>query len=144
MKLYRKKLDSLEALKREKIRLRYKEMRTKESDLNPLTEIGRSKLSGSAKAGILGTLMELVSSKSQLQTALAIGKPVLKVLRKRRAKKQAIRYTSGLPKKKSVVKKVVTEIAVHYIIGKAVQMSVNGIRLYMRRRKAKKSLRGSR
>ena len=138
MKLYRKKLDSLEALKREKIRLRYERMHTSVSDLNPLAEVGRSKISGAAQSGILGTLMELASSKSQMQTAMAIGKPLLNMMRKRKAKAREIRYAAGLPKKGSVVKKVVTEIVVTYIIGKAVQMSVHGIQLYLRRRKAKK------
>lgn len=138
MKLYRKKLDSLEALKREKIRLKYELQHSKASDLNPLTELGRSKISNKAKSGLLGTIMALASSQSQWQTAMALGKPLLNLLSRRRAKAREIRYVSGLPRKKSFGKKIITDIAVSYIIGKAVQMSVHGIQLFLKRKKAKK------
>ena len=140
MKLYRKRLDSLEALKREKIRLRYERRHTNVADLNPLSEMGRSKLSGSAKTGALGFLMELASSGSNLQTALTVSKPILQLLRKRKAKTHEISRAAGLPPKKSIVKKAITEIAVGYIIGKAIQMAVRGVQQYIRRRKAKKVL----
>jgi hypothetical protein len=138
MKLYPKKLGSLEALKREKIRLRYERMHTKASDLNPIAEIGRSKISGSAKSGIMGTLMALMTSTSQMQTAIALGGPLLRMLGKRRAKARERRYAAGLPKKKSIVKKVFTEIAVAFIIGKAFQVSVEAVRLYRRRKREKR------
>jgi hypothetical protein len=135
MKLYRKQLGSLEELKREKIRLKYARMHTKASDLNPLTEIGGSKVSGAAKAGVLGFAMELLSSKSNVQTALALSKPLLKILRSSRARKKEIRRAAGLPQKDSLVKRVVKDVAVNYFIGKALQMSVRAVQLYMRRRK---------
>lgn len=139
MKLYRKKLNSLEALKREKIRLRYERRHTKSSDLNPLAEVGRSKVSGAAKTGLLGTLMGLANSQNHFQTAITIGKPLLNMLRKHRNKAHEVRYAAGMPhKKSSFLKKMVKEIAVSYIIGKAVQMSAQGIRMYLRRRKIKK------
>src|SRR5689334_20338009 len=100
MKLYRKKLDSLEALKREKIRLRYERRHTKSSDLNPLAEVGRSKVSGAAKAGLLGTVMGLINSENYFQTAMVIGKPLLNMLRKRRNKARAAQYAAGMPHKK--------------------------------------------
>lgn len=141
MKLYRKKLNSLEALKREKIRLRYERRHTKPSDLNPLAEVGRSKVSGAAKAGLLGTIMDLINSENQFQTAMVIGKPLLNMLRRRRNKARAFRHAAGMPgKKNSFLKKLVKDVAVSYIIGKAVQMSVRGAQMYMRRKKAKKLL----
>jgi len=138
MKLYRKKLGSLEELKREKIRLRYERLHTKSSDLNPLAELGRGKVSGAAKAGILGTIMALVSAGSPLETAMAVGKPVLKMLRKRRSKARELRHAAGLSPKHSMFRKALTDIAVSYVIGKAVQMSVAGVRMYLHRRKVKK------
>jgi hypothetical protein len=138
MKLYPKKIGSLEALRREKIRLRYERLNTKASDLNPIAEIGRGRISGAAKSGILGTVMALMTSTSQMQTVLALGEPLLKLLGKRRAKARERRYAAGLPKKKSVIKKVFTEIAVAFIIGKAVQVSIEAVRLYRRRQKEKK------
>jgi len=140
MKLYPKKLDSLEALKREKIRLRYERRQTKSSDLNPLSELGRSKISGTAKSGLLSTVMDLASSQSQWQTAMAIGKPLLKMLRKHRSKKREIMQAAGLPPQKSFASKLISDIAVNYIIGKALQMSIHGVQLYMKRRKAKKTV----
>jgi hypothetical protein len=77
-------------------------------------------------------------STSQMQTVLALGEPLLKLLGKRRAKARERRYAAGLPKKKSVIKKVFTEIAVAFIIGKAVQVSIEAVRLYRRRQKEKK------
>ena len=135
MKLYRKQLGSLEELKREKIRLKYARMHTKASDLNPLTEIGGSKVSGVAKAGLLGFAMELLSSKSNMQTALTLGKPLLKILGKSRARKRDIRKAAGIPQRDSLLKRVVKDIAVNYFIGKAMLMSVRALQLYMRRRK---------
>ena len=136
MKLYQKKLSSLEALKREKIRLRYERRHTNVDDLNPLAEIGGTKFSGKAKEGLFGTVMELFNSKSELQTALALSKPVFKMLRKRRAKKMALRAELGLPKKDSFLKKLAVEIIVGYATGKAVQMTIRGVQLLLKRRKA--------
>ena len=140
MKMYRKKLNSLEELQREKIRLRYERRHLQAEDLNPLPEWGRNKISGAATSGLLGTLIALVSSDSKMQTALALGKPIWNALRKRRPKKRQIRYAAGLPREKSVAKKIITEIAVNYLIGKAVQLSVKGIRSFVKRKKKAKKL----
>ena len=139
MKLYRKSLNSLEELKREKIRLRYERMHTRSSDLNPLSELGKSKINRSTQSGIMSTIMELVSSGSPLDTAMAVGKPLLSLMRKRRNRAREIRYAAGLPPKRSLVRKVLTDVAVSYIIGKAVQMSVAGIGMYLHRKKAAKA-----
>lgn len=138
MKLYNKKLDSVEALKREKIRLRYERRSTKHSDLNPLGEIGGSKITGSAKAGLLGTAMDLFTAKNNLQMAMAIARPLLKAMGKRKASKQALRAEMGLPKKQSFLKKLFVEVAVGYITGKAVLMAVRAIRIARKRRKVAK------
>ena len=138
MKMYRKQLNSLEELQREKIRLRYERKRLQAEDLNPLPEWGKNKISGAAKSGLLGTVIALVTSDSKMQTALALGKPILNALSKRKAKKRQIRYAAGLPREKSVAKKIITEIAVNYLIGKAVQLSVKGIRSLVKRKKTRK------
>ncbi len=141
MKLYRKKLDSVEALKREKIRLRYERRHTKASDLNPLAKAGRSKVTAVAKEGLMGTVMELFSAKNNLQLALALAKPLFNTMRKRRASKRAlyeewnaVQY-KGKKRKPYFLKKLVQEIAVGYATGKAVLMTVRGIQLILRRRK---------
>lgn len=141
MKLYRKKLDSLEALKREKIRLRYERMHTKASDLNPLAEMGGKTGSTVATTGLLGTLAGLFAAKNNMQIAMAVGKPLLKALRKRHAKHEAAYVASALSykkKKSSLLKRLVTEIAVNYAIGKVVQLSVLSINALRKRRKLAK------
>lgn len=143
MRLYPKSLNSLEALKREKIRLRYERMHTRVSDLNPLDDIGstrrRKKVSASAKSGIMSTIMELAGAKSNLQLALALGKPLLRLFRRRRAEHRGD-YLAWQPRRKSpsLVKKVLADIAVSYLMGKALQMSIKGFQLYFRRRKAQR------
>ena len=140
MKLYRKKLDSLEALKREKIRLKYERMHSKTSDLNPLAEVGGNKMPGIAKVGVLGMAMELLNSKSHVHTAFTLSKPLLKMLRNRRAKKRAIQKAAGVPHKAYILTRAIKEVAVGYLTGKAVQMAVNGLKMYMRKRKTRKVL----
>jgi hypothetical protein len=138
MKMYRKRLDSLEALRMEKMRLRYERLHTKSSDLNPLAELGRNKVTGAASSGVVSTVMELMSAASPLATAMAIGKPLLKILGKRKSRARELRYAAGLPPKPSLLKKVLTDVAVSYIIGKGVQMAVASVGMYLRRRKANK------
>jgi hypothetical protein len=140
MKLYRKKLESVEALKREKIRLRYERRHTKTSDLNPLSEMGHGKVSRSAKDGIVGTVMELFTASNNLQMAFAVAKPILRAMGKSRRKKQAMWEGYGQPrkKKKSFLKRFVVEVAVGYIIGKAIQMTVLGAKMLLKRRKEAK------
>jgi hypothetical protein len=135
MKLYRKKLNSLEELRREKIRLRYERRHTDTSDLFPISEIGGSKMSEKAKAGLFGTIIELFSARNDLQTALALSRPVLNMLRKRRSKKAALRAEMGLPKKDSFFKKVALEFLTAYLIGKGVQVGIHAVQLIIKKRK---------
>ncbi len=137
MKLYAKKLDSLEALKREKIRLRYERRHSKASDLNPISEIGGNKSSGVAKTGLLATVLALASSRSQLDTFMTVGRPLWRMISKRRAKAEA-RYAAAVQQKPSFAKRLITDVVVSYIIGKALQVSVQGLRVYLRRKNAKK------
>jgi hypothetical protein len=133
MKLYPKRLNSLEALRREKIRLRYERRHTTVSDLFPVVEIGRSKITGEAKAGLLSTVIELLRAKGDLQMALALFKPVLRALRKRSEQKKAMQEEMGLPKKDSFIRKLVVEILTGYLTGKALQMAVRSIRMALKR-----------
>jgi hypothetical protein len=138
MKLYSKKLNSMEELRREKIRLRYERRNTNTSDLFPVSEIGGSRLSDKAKSGLFGTMIELFSARNDLQTAMALSRPVMNMLRKRRNKKAALRAEMGLPKKKSFFKRLAMEVLVNYAIGKAVQVTIHGVQLIVKRQKQKK------
>jgi hypothetical protein len=136
MKLYRKKLDSLEALKREQIRLRYERKGTRFSDLVPLTEVREKRGKHKSKLGLVGSIMEIATAKSDIQMMTALAKPVLKMLGRRKSRKKEVREALGLPEKPSFLKRLLKEIAIGYITGKAVLMAVQGIRLWLNRRKA--------
>src|SRR5947209_5032556 len=110
MKLYSKQLNSVEELKREKIRLRYERKHTKASDLNPIAEIGmKRKGSDSAFGNFLGMAMSLLGSGSGAETAMKAAPLVFKLLGKRKRK------DDGKPRK-SLLKKAVTDVLVAYAI----------------------------
>lgn len=132
MKLYNKKLNSLEQLHREKVLLRYRRRQTDKADLNPLTELGRGKVTPAAKEGLLGTVMQLAGAGSSLELAMALGKPLLGLLRKRKRMKTQPVYRDD--PKPSKVKKVIQGIVLTFVIGKAVQMAVRYAGMYRRRR----------
>ena len=135
MKLYNKKLSSLEQLHREKVLLRYRRRQSNIADLNPLTELGKSKVTPAAQEGLLGTAMELLGSGSKLQMAMAIGKPLIKLLGKSRGKrKAALRVVDEAPRG-SRVKQFAKGVLITFLIGKAVQMSIRYVGM-MKRRKA--------
>lgn len=136
MKLYRKKLNSLEALKREQIRLRYERRSTRFSDLVPFSEGGSRKYKRSARHGVFGTVMELAAAKSDIQMITALAKPLMKRIAKKRAIKKELREELGLPHKPSFLKRLLKEIAIGYLTGKAVLMAAQGIRLWLKRRRA--------
>lgn len=134
MKLYNKKLSSLEQLHREKVLLRYRRRQSNINDLNPLTELGKSKVSPAAQEGLFGTAMELLGSGSKLQMAMAIGKPLLKLIGRSRNKRRAAARFVDEPPRGSRLKKLATGLIVTFVIGKAVQMSIRYIGMYKRRK----------
>jgi hypothetical protein len=142
MKLYNKKLSSLEQLHREKVLLRYRRRQTNVADLNPLKEAGRTKVTPAAQEGLLGFAMQLMGSGSKLEMAMALGKPLLKAIRKRKSRKRGYQAYDAEPQP-SRVKKIVKGLVITFVIGKAVQMSLRYVAMY-RRRKAldSRSIRG--
>ena len=134
MKLYRKKLNSLEELKRECIRLTYEKKQTSESDLLPSFGSGKSSkkkknsddgTSLGAMSGIVGTAMGLLNGASPMQTALSLAGPVLKSLGK------------GRPKR--ILGTIAKDLLVAYAMGKGVQLAVKGVKWYLKKRKAKQN-----
>lgn len=133
MKLYNKKLTSLEQLHHEKVLLRYRRRQTSFADLNPLTEASRAKVTPAAQEGLLGFAMQLMGSNSKVETAMALGKPLLRMLRKTRKRKPEYRAYDA-PSKGSSLKKALTGLVVTFVIGKAVQMSICYVAMYRRRK----------
>lgn len=137
MKLYRKKLNSLEDLKRECIRLSYEKKQTSESDLLPSFNSGKASKkkqrkndddddsSGNALSGIVTAAMGLMGGASPVQTALSLAGPAFKVL--------------GKGKPKRILGSIAKDILVAYATGKAVQLGIKGVKWYLRKRKAKKN-----
>lgn len=136
MRLYPKKLRSLDALKREKLKLKYALERTEEegffnlksdklSGLGKLAGMGK-KAAGSSDGGLnfLSLAGDLLTSKSFADIALTVGLPLLKF--------------AGRKAKKGVIKKIATEVIGGYVKWKLMQMGYRGIRLFLKMQQAKK------
>jgi len=134
MKLYNKKLSGLEQLHREKVLLRYRRRQTNVGDLNPLTEVGKTKVTPAAQEGLLGFAMQMAGANSKVEMAMALGKPLLKMIRKRGRSKKAQLRAYEEETKPSRVKNLVKGLVITFIIGKAVQMSLRYVGMYRRRK----------
>ncbi|MBS1614598.1 MAG: hypothetical protein JST06_00605 [Bacteroidetes bacterium] len=139
MKLYRKKLDSLDALKREQLRLRYESKKADWSDLLPTPDLQTLGSLFHLKKGWLGTFMEVLSAKSEVQLLIALAMPLLKAWNQKRTKLRDKRAASGLPPKPSFFKKALRELFIGYIVGKAVMKGFSGLRSWQNRRKKQHS-----
>jgi hypothetical protein len=95
MRLYRKKLHSVEELRREVHVLKYAKKQSDSESWLDMKDIGLKGFGSSSKtktnsafdAGILGTLISAMGSRSWLNIALAIAPPVFSLISKRSKKK---------------------------------------------------------
>ena len=119
MKLYSRQLNSLEELRREKHVLRYairhtddwislKDMDKKETDTGE-----------AAGAGMLGTLISALASRSLLSTVLAIAPPLITLLSRRSA---------SHPKKKSPLESLARDVFFGYLKWKALHFAYRSLR----------------
>ncbi len=136
MKLYRKKLDSLEALKREQLRLRYESKKTDFGDLLPSPDLKSLGALLSSQNGWLSIITELLSAKSEAQFISALAVPLLKAWNKNRSRKRREKEASGAVPKPPFLKRAMREIVIGYVVGKAVMMGLSGIKALRKRRKA--------
>lgn len=129
MKFYPKQLNSLEEVRRERIRLRYEKRNTGLSDLLPFgnSQAGKREKSGSATSGIVNTAMSFMSGGSTLQTILSLAGPLISNIGKR---KKPRRFVGNIAK----------DLIIAYAIGKGAQLAVKGIRSYLKKRKEKQLL----
>lgn len=135
MKAYRKELNNLEDLRRERIRLKAELRYSSAGDfLNPFSKTSESKSFRKSKVGLLGTIGEVLGAENQLQTAIAIGKPLLKMLGKQR-KKTSPALLKSKDKKDSILLGIAKEILTGYLLGKAVQLSFKGIKSLIQKKK---------
>ena len=134
MRAYRKELNNLEELRRERIRLKVELKNSSDNFLNPFSKGSGIKNSSKAKAGIWGKVGNVLTADNQLQTGVALSKHLLKMLRKRKEKASA-NFIKGDKKKDSVLARIAKEVIIGYLIGKAVQLSFKGIKALLRKKK---------
>ena len=134
MKLYRKKLNSVEELKRECLRLKYEQRRGDAKDFLPKIESASPQNKG---GGLLGIALELLDAQTPMQAALSVASPLMGMINGKRKKAKAAK-----PDEPSVVRKiagkVIKDIVVTYLTGKAVQLTAKGIRSFLKQKKKKK------
>ena len=120
MKLYAKKLHSLEELKREKHVLRYAAKHS--DDLLSFKDLGKNTSTDEAAgAGMLGTLISAFGSKSLFNSVLAMAPPLLALISKRSSRR-----------KKNPIESLAKEVLFGYVKWKALQMAYRGITMAFR------------
>jgi len=135
MKLYRKKLNSVEELKRECIRLNYQKKQTDAKDLMPkLSFLGGNKSERASKnSGLLEMGLSLINAKGPLQIALAVAGPLIGMIGK--SKKKTI---ASAPKR--LLGGLVKDLVIGYISGKGIQLAIRGAKWYLKKRREKKAI----
>jgi len=126
MKLYSKKLNSVEELKREKHVLKYALKHSGSDDWLNLNNLGSSdpRTENAAGAGVLGTVISAFGNKSMLNTILAMAPPVISLATKRRRKPEA-----------GFLQRAAREVVTGYIKWKAIQMVYRGIMMVVKSNK---------
>jgi len=133
MKLYRKQLNSIEELEREKIKLRYQKVH-----LDQIRHESQMAQNGAAMPGLLGTIMDLAGNGDATNIAFQVGKMLMGGLGKKRRSK--IQAAAHLPKQKSTGRKVVEDILWSYLLGKALRVSTNIFKDVIREKKRGRQL----
>jgi hypothetical protein len=140
MKLYRKKLNSVEELKREQLRLKFIRLQSNAGDLMPIKELGlgRKRKSSKGSRNLLGMAFEVMNSKSTMDTVIKLAIPALTmILGKKKGQQQAHAEMQHKPRK-GFFRKALTGIIVTFLIGKGVQMGMKALKAYSRSRKQHK------
>lgn len=125
MKMYTKKLNSLEELKREQQVLRYAAKHTGSEDWLNFKDLGMKDSSADAAgAGMMGTLISALGSKSLLNSVLAMAPPLLTMATK-----------SGHRRKSNVMERMAKEVLFGYVKWKAIQMTYRGVMMVFKSNK---------
>lgn len=122
MKLYPKRLNSLEELKREKHMLKYARQHTRKDGL---PEIKLPFTTHTSKpSDMISMAGDLLTSKSFADMALTIGLPMLKLV--------------GRKTEKSLLKTVAGELIGGYVKWKILQLGMRGVKLLLKKEQSKK------
>ena len=130
MKLYSKQIHSLEELKREKHVLRYAKKHTDDWLNFKDMEKGKAKedVEDAAGAGMFGTLLSAMGSKSLLSAVMAMAPPVLTLMSK---------HSSSGRKRTSPLERLAKDVMLGYVKWKAIQMAYRGVMLAVNANKKK-------
>jgi len=136
MKLYPKKLNSLNALEREKARLLRKKKAMDKEDFLSLGALAGGRKGKEEAGGIWESLGDVVQPSNPV---LGIVKDIVMSLiaKATAAKEPAAEPHESAPKKKkkSILHRLAWEFVGGYLKWKAIELSYKGIRYYMRKRK---------
>ena len=122
MKLYPKKLNSLEELKREKQVLKYARKHSKAEGLD--INIPKPTRSEEKQSDFLSFAGDLLTSRSTGDMLMTVGLPLIKLI--------------GRKTEKSFLKTFVGEVFGGYVKWKILQLGVKGVRRYVKMQKVKK------
>jgi len=111
MKLYPRKLHSVEELKREKHVLKYAIKHTENESWFDFDNGKAGEKEGLVDSGMIGSVLSAVTSKSLFGTIMAVAPPVFKLITKR-------------SRKKNIAETLARDIAGAYIKWKAIQLSI--------------------
>lgn len=122
MKLYRRQLNSVEELRREKLRLEYEKLHTSREDFFPVREHGRP--DHKSTSNFMDFLGGLGTSKGPFQMWLTLAKPILRAINKK-------------AKPQKVLGNIAKEVLLGYAKWKVIEMAYRGIRSFIKRQQRK-------
>jgi hypothetical protein len=139
MKLYPKKINSLDALEREKARLKRRKKALDREDLLPDGLFGGSGSGAGGVAGMLGDALHFKSPALNIVKDIAV-KVVSRMMEQGgeeepEAPKKSAHREPEQKEGKSVLHRLAWEFIGGYLKWKAIELSYKGIRYYVRRRK---------
>ncbi|HRO42646.1 MAG TPA: hypothetical protein PL009_07410 [Flavipsychrobacter sp.] len=118
MKLYSRQLHSLEELKREKHVLKYAKKHTDDWLSFKDMDNGKANAEDAAGAGLLGSLLSAVGSKSILSAVLAMAPPILTLMSKN---------SSSGRKRTNPLERLAKDVVVGYIKWKVLQFAYRSV-----------------
>ena len=126
MKLFRKKLNSVAELRREKLKLQFmRSHTTSDALMPPIKELKRKSKKSSGGSNPIQTIMDVAGAKGPMQTALALAGPLSKLM--------------GFGSKKNLLRKVAVEVIGGYLAYKLVRIAIGMFRSRSKTSKANKA-----
>lgn len=125
MKLYRRQLNSVDELRREKLRLQYEKLHTSRNDFFPVQEHGKP--DNKSASNFTDFLGGLGTAQGPAQMWLTLAKPIFRAINKK-------------AKPKKVLANIAKEVLLGYAKWKVIEMAYRGVRLFIKRQQRKQEL----